>query len=80
LPRRSVWSLAQRLKKLQQQKQPPQKLQQKLLTLLSKALHLLLTLLLHLLLTLLLHLLMRPLLLVHLQKLRKKLRSNIHAF
>jgi hypothetical protein len=34
LPLRSVWSLAQRLKKLQQQKQPPQKLQQKLLTLL----------------------------------------------
>jgi hypothetical protein len=37
------------------------------------------TLLLHLLLTLL-HLPMRPLLLVHLQTLRKKLRSNIRAF
>jgi hypothetical protein len=35
--------------------------------------------LLHLQLTLL-HLPMRPLLLVHLQKLRKKLRSNIRAF
>jgi hypothetical protein len=83
LPLRSVWSLAQRLKKLQQQKQPQQKLQQKLLTLLWKALHLLLTPLLHLLhllLTLLLHLPMRPLLLVRLQKQRKKLRSNICAF
>jgi hypothetical protein len=52
----------------------------KLLQLLKKLLLTLLLLKLHLLLTLLLHLPMRPLLLVRLQKQRKKLRSNIRAF
>jgi hypothetical protein len=75
LPLRSVWLLAQVLKKQpQKQLKQPQKLLLKLLTLL-----LLLQTLLLLLQTLLL--LLQTLLLLHLlQTLRKKLRSNIRAF